>query len=100
VAHTALRHVQELELKMMTFDTLLPAINKPALLHALSQDALTFHTEQNTVRSMLQTKLHTYVGNIKVQRKTEKCQYHSASAVYQKKIPVLLRNPTFTNVLM
>jgi hypothetical protein len=66
-----LRHVRELELQIIKFDTLLPATNKPDLLYELSRDALTFHTEQNTVCSQIQTKPHIYVGNTKVQRKTE-----------------------------
>jgi hypothetical protein len=53
-----LRHFLELEMKIIKFDTLLPATNKPDLLHELSRDALTFHTEQNTVCSPIQTKPH------------------------------------------
>lgn len=69
-----LRHVQELELKIIASDTLLPVTKKPASLHALLQDVLTFHTKENTVRSMLQTNPHIYVGNIKLQRGTENWQ--------------------------
>jgi hypothetical protein len=69
-----LRHVRKLEMKIIKFETLLPATNKPDLLHELSWDALTFHTEQNTVCLLLQTKPHMYVGNTKVQRRTENWQ--------------------------